>query len=449
MTKYISALVMGLFLITACKGEEEGVAVPPLFVESVPANGADNVALTSEVSVTFDEVVTLAVSHGITVNGQPAEASVQFTKLKITVALEPGTLYTVVIPAGAVVNTQKAPLREKIEFSFSTKDPVNHAVKADLAMPDPSPEAVRVYNFLKDNYGLKVISGAMANVSWNTNEAQWIYSKTGKYPALNGFDLIHLYASPANWINYEDITILEDWWQNNGLISMMWHWNVPKEQGGNEFAFYTDQTVFDIREAVKDGTWQNDVIRADMAKVAVTMKMLQAKNIPVIWRPLHEAAGGWFWWGAHGAEPCKALWQMMFDFFKAEGINNLIWVWTVETNDDAWYPGDEYVDMIGRDLYHKPDASWIAAEYEALQAKYPDKIVALSECGSVAGMTDQITAGATWSFFMPWYDYNRTLSTSGSEFANDEHEHANAAWWVGTMANPKVLTRDEMPNLKE
>ena len=34
-------------------------------------------------------------------------------------------------------------------------------------------------------------------------------------------------------------------------------------------------------------------------------------------------------------------------------LNNLIWVWTTNTNSDAldWYPGHEYVDVIGMDIY--------------------------------------------------------------------------------------------------
>ena len=80
------------------------------------------------------------------------------------------------------------------------------------------------------------------------------------------------------------------------------------------------------------------------------LKLLHDANIPVIWRPLHEAAGGWFWWGKN-ADSFKKLWIQMFDYFKAQGLNNLIWVWTSETGDADWYPGDAYVDIIGRDLY--------------------------------------------------------------------------------------------------
>lgn len=43
--------------------------------------------------------------------------------------------------------------------------------------------------------------------------------------------------------------------------------------------------------------------------------------------------------------------DLYFNYFKKEGINNLIWVWTTQTKDSEFYPGDEYVDMVGRDMY--------------------------------------------------------------------------------------------------
>ena len=61
-----------------------------------------------------------------------------------------------------------------------------------------------------------MITGTMANVSWNINEAEWVRYHTGEYPALNCFDYIHLYASPSSWIDYENISVIENWWQNNG-----------------------------------------------------------------------------------------------------------------------------------------------------------------------------------------------------------------------------------------
>ncbi|KAA6301123.1 MAG: 4-beta-mannosidase [Candidatus Ordinivivax streblomastigis] len=329
--------------------------------------------------------------------------------------------------------------------------------KSPLVVNHASPEAIKLYNFLEENYGKKIISGTMANVNWNTNEADWVYKHTGKYPALNGFDYIHLYTS---WVNYSNTQVVEDWWAHNGIVTMCWHWNVPRSQGSTDYAFYTktgehasDGTDFDIRKAVIDGTYENGIVKADLQKIADKLLLLKQKNIPILWRPLHEAAGGWFWWGAKGAEPCKALWKMMFDYFQERELNNLIWIWTAEPKDmvgsvNAWYPGDEYVDIIGRDIYNQTKAGSMLAEYNKLKNLYPEKIITLSEFGNVAGVTEQWNAGATWSWMMPWYDYSRTNNTSGSNYDNTDHQYANIQYWKNAFANENVISRDQMPSLK-
>jgi mannan endo-1,4-beta-mannosidase len=233
----------------------------------------------------------------------------------------------------------------------------------------------------------------------------------------------------------------------------MWHWNVPISNGSSSYAFYTPgsgtpSTNFDILEAVKEGTNENRIIKADLEKIANYLLLLKQKNIPVLWRPLHEAAGGWFWWGAKGAEPCKALWKLMFETFEAKGLNNLIWVWTAEPNDNAWYPGDNYVDIVGRDIYNKTTVNQMLDECNTLKNRYPDKIVTLSECGNVAGIAEQVNAGATWSWFMPWYDYERTNNPASEAFKSEAHQHANATYWKNAFNNSKVISRDQMPSLK-
>ncbi|MDR1583619.1 MAG: glycoside hydrolase family 26 protein [Prevotellaceae bacterium] len=314
-----------------------------------------------------------------------------------------------------------------------------------LVVSNPSPETQKVYMFLCENYGKKIISGAMANVNWNTNEAEWIYQHTGKYPALNGFDYINHHDT---WIYDTQTYIVENWWNNKGLVSICWHWSVPKTQGSNQYAFYTNETSFDISKAAQDGTYENGIVKADLETIAGYLLLLKQKNIPVLWRPLHEAAGGWFWWGAKGAAPLKALWRLMFDTFEAKGLNNLIWVWTAEPNDAAWYPGDEYVDIVGRDIYNKPTAAAMASEYTTLKSRFPNKIVTLSECGNVANLSEQTPQDVRWSWFMPWYDYDRTNNPGSSAFNETAHQHASAAWWNNAFSDPCVLSRDETPNLK-
>jgi mannan endo-1,4-beta-mannosidase len=322
-----------------------------------------------------------------------------------------------------------------------------------LVASNPSAEAVAVYDFLTENAAKKIISGTMANVNWNINEAEWVHRHTGKYPAINGFDYLHLYAT---WVDYGNTQVIEDWWNNKGLVTICWHWNVPRATGSTEYAFYTkkgehstDGTTFDISKAVQDGTAENTIVKADLAKVADYLLLLKNKDIPVLWRPLHEAAGGWFWWGAKGAAPLKALWKLMFETFEAKGLNNLIWVWTAEPNDAAWYPGNEYVDIVGRDIYNKTSASDMRDEYNTLKNRFPNKLITLSECGNVAKIANQWSAGAKWLWFMPWYDYNRTKDTTGAAFGEPAHIYADVTFWQNAFGNEDVITRDQMPNLKQ
>ncbi len=61
---------------------------------------------------------------------------------------------------------------------------------SNLVTPNPSPEAVNLYNYLKQSYGKKIHSGATAITS-SLDEENWIFLQTGKYPALAGFDFMN------------------------------------------------------------------------------------------------------------------------------------------------------------------------------------------------------------------------------------------------------------------
>jgi mannan endo-1,4-beta-mannosidase len=375
------------------------------------------------------------------------EANLKNVTIQAT-GLQKSTAYTLVVPKGVVTGPTNVEAPE-VRLTFSTVDTQN-VEQAALCTPNPSPEAVDVYNFLKETYGNKIISGAMAKVAWNTDEAEMVYATTGKYPAMNTVDYIHLWASPANWIDYSQTAFLEDWWNANGLVSACWHWNVPTAQGASSVAFYTENTAFRPSNALVNGTWENTVMKADLAKMAGYLKLLKDKNIPVIWRPLHEGAGNiyeyqngtaWFWWGRDGGAAYVALWRYMFDYFQEQGLNNLIWVWTTQTKDNAFYPGDDYVDIVGRDIYNQTSAAANASQFSSIATTYSGKMVALSENGNVAKISEQWSSGAKWLFFMPWYDNAATTLTG--------HEHADAAWWLDAVANPNVITRDEMPSFGE
>lgn len=312
-------------------------------------------------------------------------------------------------------------------------------ITPSLVTPSPSAEAVKVYSFLKENFGQRVMSGAMANYSTGIEEAKWMYDNTGKWPALTGFDYINY---TRNWssTNFTELNNnAKAWWSEKGLVTIMWHWRDPLKTTDG---FYTDDTTFDVSKINDPSSAEYKAMIADIDVIASYLKQLKDANVPVIWRPLHEASGGWFWWGAKGAEPCKALWKIMFDRLVVHhGLNNLIWVWTSDasSNATAWYPGDEYVDIIGMDIY--PGENQHGSQYIAFDKVKEmfngKKILTLSECGSIPNVDSMFEYGDTWSWFMPWNgDYTRT----------DKH---NGASYIKTLFNnDKVITRDLMPDLK-
>ena len=338
-----------------------------------------------------------------------------------------------------------------ITFDIYHETDVTDITLADNAATN---EAKRLYKYLRLNYGVKTISSVIADVNWNHNEADKIYTATGKYPAMNCYDFIHIMASgPSSWINYEDITPVTDWADAGGLVALMWHFNVPKSQGSSDVTARPTETTFKAANALVSGTWENTWFYDQVDKVASVMLKLQEAGIAAIWRPFHEAAGNatatsytgsaWFWWGADGAETYKKLWTALYDRLREKGVHNLIYVWTSQNyngnsasynNDADWYPGDGYVDIIGRDCYGYT-AAQNEQEYRELTARYPHKMITLAECGneSNSGTTysqvaDFWNAGARWSWFMPWY---------GSSMPNN-------TWWSNAFSQSFVITRDQV-----
>lgn len=466
--------VMSAALAFSCQTPEDDPvtgAEPPHLLSCSPEDGAEDLVGTSlDLTLTFDcnvmcptaERSRITVSGGAQIDG--IEAYMQDVTVSIS-GLEQGSTYTVSLPEGTVIGYSDNPA-EDISVTFSMKaisGDAGQEISESLVTDDPMPAAAKLYDYLRSIYGKSSLSGAMAHVNWNTDEAQWIGQFTGKYPAIAFFDYVHLADSPADWIDYGDITPVREWWDAGGLVGAGWHWNVPVSQGSSTLTFNVeadDGTVntFSAADAVKEGTWENQVVKADLEKAAGYLLLLQDAGIPVIWRPLHEAAGNtytygsgaWFWWGADGAEAYIALWRYMFDYFKKAGLRNLIWVWTTQTSsfsdvDFAFYPGDEYVDIIGRDIYGDQEsqlleADRIAQQFSTIASLSEHKMVALSETGHVADMSSQWNSGAQWLFFMPWYDYDNDYT------AGYAHVHADISWWNATFASGAVIDRSGLPS---
>lgn len=281
-----------------------------------------------------------------------------------------------------------------------------------LTNPNASPNAKKLMEFLGSIYGKKMLTSqhtkdfAMADV-------EYVKELTGKKPAVLGFELLG-YSPNIQWNNYEsDHTIFEaknnrgtiqcavDWAEKeHGIVAYCWHWFSP--MCGSDKAFYTKHTDFDARKAVTPGTPEYDATIRDIDIISQHMKVFADKDIPILWRPLHEADGAWFWWGANGADACKKLWRLMYDrMVNVHHLNNLIWVWNSAEPD--WWPGEDVVDLIGSDLYTQPGNNGCGkCEFDALKRLPGGKMIAQPECGVIPDAENTIKRGAPWLWAMTW-----------------------------------------------
>lgn len=340
--------------------------------------------------------------------------------------------------------------------------PQPQTISYTLCNANATAEVQQLWAVLTSQFEQKTMSGVVANIDWNTREAENVYQWTGRYPVLNVFDFINIHASrdvnKQGWLDYSDLTPVTDWYNAGGVVGCMWHWQVPANNGTNWTCSPGTEpglTSFDASKVNDPSSAEYKRMIHDIDQVAGYLKKMQKLGIPVIWRPLHEAAGNtydfagggaWFWWGAQGAEVYKQLWRFMYDrLVNYHKLNNLIWVWTSQVGDDIWYPGDDVVDVVGRDNYYALQYP-LAKEYKTLREKYPNKLITLAECGNGdevdMSLWSKIWAeGSRWSWFMPWYDYNYNNGTS------DEHQFAGKQWWLDAFNTGLVIDRTEMQKL--
>jgi mannan endo-1,4-beta-mannosidase len=317
-------------------------------------------------------------------------------------------------------------------------------VAAALVTPDPTFKTDSLYKLLQKLYGKVILSGQYGGAS----EFDKIKNISGRTPAMRGFDLIEYSPSRVAFgsTSAETEKAIE-WHQQRGIVTFAWHWNAPKDlinQPGKEWwrGFYTEATTFDVTKAMSNTSSEEyTLILRDIDAIAVQLKKLKNAGVPVLWRPLHEAEGKWFWWGAKGPEACKWLWKLLFDRLVIHHqLNNLIWVWTSTGTADAlnWYPGDDYVDIIGADIY-LPAGTYSSSfiTFDNIAALYQGrKIITLSENGPIPDPENLFVETAAWSWFGTW---------SGDFILNGVY---NSAAHINKIFNHEyVITLDEIDDI--
>lgn len=165
------------------------------------------------------------------------------------------------------------------------------------------------------------------------------------------FDIVLCYSNI-----YEDYTenniynTLSRLWENGSVVELTLQTQLYDPLSQNN-------TVYDVLDGKYD-----DFLHAYAADVA-------RFGHPVLFRPFNEMNGDWCnysaYWTARDCSTYVELYRYIYSIFEEEGANkNTLWVWNPNeksfpafawNNADNYYPGDEYVDIVGLTGYNTGD----------------------------------------------------------------------------------------------
>lgn len=331
--------------------------------------------------------------------------------------------------------------------------------EGDTVSDNTNEKTQQLYTWLCENYGKNMISAQQMGNKYEEEDIVY-YMLTGDLPAIKGFDFIFTTTASDAESRSEWTQMAIDWHtKSNGIVAFCWHWNVPRdvEQDPESTAkqFYSKNiTNFDIKNAVTPGTKEYEIVVHDIDLVAIELQKLEAAGVPVLWRPLHEASGAWFWWGVATPEIAKGeyyqkLWYMIYDRLENyHKLTNLIWVWNGQSKHTKVHPNT--YDISGIDVYPSTEDHSIQEKSYTNLEKITDegKMLALTEVGYIPD-PDEFAANKDtikWLFYMPWN--GEFISDKSNLYGIPElnTERMSEEFLKNVMSHENVITWSELPD---
>jgi mannan endo-1,4-beta-mannosidase len=295
--------------------------------------------------------------------------------------------------------------------------------------PNLSPTSRKVLEYLDSVYQKNTLCGY--NVYVHTPDD---YEQTGMQAAIWGRDIRWL-GNPAEIAAHAK--------RYRYILTLHWHWFF------NEDSAWTAQrkSKVDVGKMVTPGTQEYKQAMIEMAAVADKLQVFEDSDIPVLWRPLHEIDGGWFWWtDKEKPENTAKLWRMMYNYLtNTRKLDNLIWVYSAGVGNKTteyrsrFYPGNDYVDISGIDIYgvdFRKEVDKYREYYNVMSKVSPGKILACCECDAIPDPVKMQSGKLPkWLYALPWWG---TPSNRRPTY-----------WTVFTMRHDFIVTLDEIPAFGE
>lgn len=222
------------------------------------------------------------------------------------------------------------------------------------------------------------------------------FNVTGSHPAVLGSDFHYYLEKNATERGYHTDAV--KWaFQQGYIITFDWHISAR-----NTSSYNCTGAPANLAKNIANGNTNGDrdwylgeldrvidIINEDL--------VVDQDTIPIVFRPLHEMNGGWFWWGTCSgltATEYKALYQLTVNYVK-ERTKSVLFCWSPNSpfNLDR-YPGDEYVDVIGVDAYEVTTTSLRSELAKVVDyAQEHNKVAVFSETGD---RNSDANAGLYW-----------------------------------------------------
>ncbi len=450
-------LLLLCLMLCSCGGDnhdnekEEEPKVPEIpasvlakvIAHSIEQNATIDANSTTQLTLVYSESVVINNKYSILLNDRAiTNFSINDSIVSIPLSLEPATAYSLSVKSDAFVTTKGNNVAPFL-LQFNTIAVVNIGnVKTTLCNNNATTEAKNLYSRLLSQYGEKTMAGIITHNGINNDFANLIHSTTAHYPAIISYDFKDIHK-----IDYDNISTIQEFHDVGGTVSFGWCWQVPASENDTPNSYtHNENCGFDISQCLIDGTWQYKFIDNDIETIAKVLGQLQDAGIAVLFNPMREAQH--HWWSSKGAPYFRELWKMLYDrlVFRHQ-LNNLIWVWTTSPFDNEgnayttqqileWYPGDDFVDIIGIDIYSDDTSSQSSSFLTINQTFEGKKMLALTECGNIPNPDDCYRHGDTWLFFSAMNSFN-----ADGKLSLDNIYHCNTpTYWKHIMNNDKIIT---------
>ena len=165
----------------------------------------------------------------------------------------------------------------------------------------------------------------------------------------------------------------------------------------------------------------------------------------------HEMNAPWYSWGYGHVPPSTfvAAWQHIVRLFRAEGAENVTWLWTLQADQTgtgpvaSWWPGAQYVNWVGIDGYYERSSDNFASVFgqtiDQVRA-FTGKPILLSEtgvgpdAGQFVKIQDLFHGMATYKTLgLVWFDKDQQGSVEHQDWRIEDNPQAQISFQLGVL----------------